>query len=248
MLRELTAWRARRVIVSDLRRSWLAACGFWLVSWPLGFHPVTRHDGVVSVLRGFTRRRARRATCMRATGAARPTVRRHLGCPTSPATLAAEHCVARHDRSTLPSAARARPDARRPRDDDGGRAARARAARSAIFELAAEVERWPALLPHYRYVRFVERRSDGGGIVEMSANRPFGVVRWPTWWSREMRSIRRRTGAAVDPVHAHRGYDDGDGRGVDLPAPTPVEPTCASCMCGTGRRWSMAGEIARRRW
>ena len=26
-----TAWRAQRVIVSDLRRSWLAACGFWLV-------------------------------------------------------------------------------------------------------------------------------------------------------------------------------------------------------------------------
>jgi hypothetical protein len=44
----------RAVIVSDLRRSWIAAAGFWLVSWPLGFHPVTRHDGVVSVLRGFT--------------------------------------------------------------------------------------------------------------------------------------------------------------------------------------------------
>jgi len=56
-----------------------------------------------------------------------------------------------------------------------------------IFRLAAEVERWPALLPHYRYVRFVERRSDGGGIVEMSASRPFGVVRWPTWWKSRMR-------------------------------------------------------------
>lgn len=56
-----------------------------------------------------------------------------------------------------------------------------------IFRLAAEVERWPALLPHYRYVRFTERRSDGGGIVEMSASRPFGVVRWPTWWKSRMR-------------------------------------------------------------
>ena len=55
-----------------------------------------------------------------------------------------------------------------------------------IFRLAAEVERWPALLPHYRYVRFVERRSDGGGIVEMSASRPFGVVRWPTWGKSRM--------------------------------------------------------------
>jgi ribosome-associated toxin RatA of RatAB toxin-antitoxin module len=56
-----------------------------------------------------------------------------------------------------------------------------------IFRLAAEVEGWPALLPHYRYVRFIERRSDGGGIVEMSASRPFGVMRWPTWWKSRMR-------------------------------------------------------------
>lgn len=43
------------VVIADLRRSWVAACGFWLVSWLLGFHAVTRHDGVVSVLRGFTK-------------------------------------------------------------------------------------------------------------------------------------------------------------------------------------------------
>jgi SAM-dependent methyltransferase len=54
VLRELQRVARRAVIVSDLRRSWIAAAGFWLVSWPLGFHPVTRHDGVVSVLRGFT--------------------------------------------------------------------------------------------------------------------------------------------------------------------------------------------------
>jgi Oligoketide cyclase/lipid transport protein len=57
----------------------------------------------------------------------------------------------------------------------------------AIFALAADVERWPALLPHYNYVRFTERRADGGGIVEMSADRPFGIVRWPTWWRSRMR-------------------------------------------------------------
>jgi len=45
-----------RVIVSDLQRSWFAAAGIWLASFPLAFHPVSRHDGVVSVLRGFTRR------------------------------------------------------------------------------------------------------------------------------------------------------------------------------------------------
>ena len=42
------------VIVSDLRRSWLAAGGFWLASHALRFHAVIRNDGVASVLRGFT--------------------------------------------------------------------------------------------------------------------------------------------------------------------------------------------------
>src|SRR4051812_29533748 len=42
-----------------------------------------------------------------------------------------------------------------------------------IFELATRVEGWPAHLSHYRYVRFRNRRSDGGGVVEMSAYRPF---------------------------------------------------------------------------
>jgi SAM-dependent methyltransferase len=54
LLRELDRVARRRVIVCDLRRSWLAAGGFWLLSWPLRFHAVTRHDGVVSVLRGFS--------------------------------------------------------------------------------------------------------------------------------------------------------------------------------------------------
>ena len=55
-----------------------------------------------------------------------------------------------------------------------------------IFALAAEVERWPSLLPHYRYVRYLERRADGGGIVDMSAYRPFGLLHWPTWWRSRM--------------------------------------------------------------
>lgn len=54
VLRELDRVARKRVIVSDLRRSWIAAAGIWLASFPLRFHPVSRHDGVVSVLRGFT--------------------------------------------------------------------------------------------------------------------------------------------------------------------------------------------------
>jgi ribosome-associated toxin RatA of RatAB toxin-antitoxin module len=56
---------------------------------------------------------------------------------------------------------------------------------SLMFDVAADVESWPRLLPHYRYVRFRDRQV-GGGIVEMSANRPFGVVNWPTWWVSKM--------------------------------------------------------------
>ena len=55
-----------------------------------------------------------------------------------------------------------------------------------IFEFAREVDRWPEHLSHYRWVRYHERASDGGGIVEMAAWRPFGAVRWPTWWKSAM--------------------------------------------------------------
>lgn len=61
-----------------------------------------------------------------------------------------------------------------------------RAPVESIFRLAADVEGWPSRLAHYRYVRYLERRSDGGGIVDMSAVRPFGVVGWPTFWRSRM--------------------------------------------------------------
>jgi ribosome-associated toxin RatA of RatAB toxin-antitoxin module len=54
-----------------------------------------------------------------------------------------------------------------------------------VFAAARDVERWPAILSHYRWVRFTERRRDGG-IVEMAAWRPFGIARWPTWWVSDM--------------------------------------------------------------
>jgi hypothetical protein len=54
MLREMDRVARVRVIVSDIHRSWIAAIGLWLASFPLGFHAISRHDGVVSVMRGFT--------------------------------------------------------------------------------------------------------------------------------------------------------------------------------------------------
>jgi hypothetical protein len=77
VVRELDRVARRAVIIADLRRSWFAAAGFWLVSFPLRFHPVTRHDGVVSVMRGFTAAELRRIVHA-ATGAT-ATVSRHPG-------------------------------------------------------------------------------------------------------------------------------------------------------------------------
>ena len=54
-----------------------------------------------------------------------------------------------------------------------------------VFDVAADVERWPTFLEHYRFVRMLERR-DGGGLVEMAAWRRFGPIPYPTWWVSEM--------------------------------------------------------------
>lgn len=50
-----------------------------------------------------------------------------------------------------------------------------------IFDLASAVERWPDLLPHYRWVRIL--RDDGDArLVEMAAERS----RFPVhWWALE---------------------------------------------------------------
>jgi Polyketide cyclase / dehydrase and lipid transport len=66
-----------------------------------------------------------------------------------------------------------------------------------VFRHASQVEGWPRILRHYRWVRMHERRGDGGGIVEMAAWRPFGPVNWPTWWMSEM---------WVDPEHNEVRY------------------------------------------
>lgn len=54
-----------------------------------------------------------------------------------------------------------------------------------VFEIASDVERWPDFLDHYRWVRMLERNNHGG-LVEMAAWRPFGVLKYPTWWVSEM--------------------------------------------------------------
>jgi ubiquinone/menaquinone biosynthesis C-methylase UbiE len=77
LIAELNRVARHAVIVSDLRRSWIAAAGFWLVSVLLHFSPVTRHDGVLSVLRGFTTREL--ARMVDAETGVMPEVNRRLG-------------------------------------------------------------------------------------------------------------------------------------------------------------------------
>jgi ribosome-associated toxin RatA of RatAB toxin-antitoxin module len=51
------------------------------------------------------------------------------------------------------------------------------APREAIFETIADVEKWPHLLPHYRYVHFLERHR-GHSIVKMAATRSGIPISW----------------------------------------------------------------------
>jgi len=74
-----------------------------------------------------------------------------------------------------------------------------------VLQVAVDVEQWPELLSHYRWVHMLERREQGG-LVEMAAWRPFGVFNYPTWWVSEMRVDR--PGLAVHYRHV-RGITTG---------------------------------------
>lgn len=54
------------------------------------------------------------------------------------------------------------------------------------FRAGADVERWPEILPHYRWVRFQRKDGFGTGLVEMAARRHFGPLPYPVWWVSEM--------------------------------------------------------------
>jgi ribosome-associated toxin RatA of RatAB toxin-antitoxin module len=53
-----------------------------------------------------------------------------------------------------------------------------RAEAAKVYGLAAPVERWPEILPHYRWVRILGDDGEGRRLVEMAALRNFIPVRW----------------------------------------------------------------------
>lgn len=77
------------------------------------------------------------------------------------------------------------------------------------FRAGADVERWPEILPHYRWVRFQRKEGFGTGQVEMAARRSFGPLPYPVWWVSEM---------TVDPARPAVIYRHVDGitRGMEV--------------------------------
>jgi len=110
-----------------------------------------------------------------------------------------------------------------------------------VLQLAADVERWPSMLSHYRSVRFVERRN-GGGLVEMAAVRPFGPLRYPAWWVSQMTVDR----AAAEIRYRHvRGITSGMEVVWRLaPGPDGVHVTVVHDWGGP--RWPLVGGLAAR--
>ncbi len=97
-----------------------------------------------------------------------------------------------------------------------------------VFALAADVERWPVILPHYRWVRYLERGPDYA-IVEMAAWRPFGPFKWPTWWRSEMR---------VDPGAREVRYRHVGGITTGMDVLWRVEPRETGCHVTLLHDWA----------
>lgn len=119
-----------------------------------------------------------------------------------------------------------------------------RAPLAVIFGIAADVERWPEHLSHYRFVRF-RVRQEGGGIVEMSANRPFGVVNWPTWWVSLM-EVQHRPDAAPSVRFRHI---EGITTGMEVEwsfAPVTGGTRVTVLHLWNGPSWPVVGAIAAR--
>ena len=109
-----------------------------------------------------------------------------------------------------------------------------------VFAAASSVARWPAFLPHYRWVRTLD-----DGLVEMAAWRPFarGLVKYPTWWVSEMTidrpagEIRYRhvRGVTTGMDVVWRMVEDGESaRSVDVEI----------VHTWTGPTWPLIGRLA----
>ena len=93
-----------------------------------------------------------------------------------------------------------------------------------VFDLARDVERWPALLPHYVRVRVRERHPDGARTAQMIAIRrvvPGIGLGIPVAW-------RARTWAEDDPALRLRFRHLG-GATAGMDVTWRIEPTEGGC-------------------
>jgi hypothetical protein len=104
-----------------------------------------------------------------------------------------------------------------------------------IVALAVDVERWPEILPHYRWVKLL----DGGGdhkVVEMAARRGRIPVRWQA-----VQDVRR--GGSVPTItYRHIG---GITKGMDVTWTFDVQPagTAVRIWHGFQLPWPLVGGI-----
>jgi hypothetical protein len=109
------------------------------------------------------------------------------------------------------------------------------------FHVAADVERWPDILRHYRWVRFIRKDGFATGLVEMAAWRPFGPVGWPTWWISEM--VHDPAARTVTYQHVY-----GITRGMDVLWEVIALPDGRSHLRitheWTGPEWPLIGGLA----
>lgn len=115
-----------------------------------------------------------------------------------------------------------------------------------IFTLAADVERWPDHLAHYRYVTMRQRDPRGGGLVTMSANRPFGPLDWPTWWESEM-EVRRPGGERPPAIRFRHVRGITTGMDVEWTFVPDADGTLVRILhVWNGPRWPFIGPLAAR--
>lgn len=92
-----------------------------------------------------------------------------------------------------------------------------------VFDLARDVERWPALLPHYVRVRVRDRRADGAVTAEMVAVRaliPALGLGIPVAW-------RSRAWSQRDPLRMRFVHSGGATDGMDVT--WRIDPTPTGC-------------------
>lgn len=116
-----------------------------------------------------------------------------------------------------------------------------RASPDVVYQLAAQVEAWPAILPHYRWVTRLRGEAGDEGLVEMAAWRPFGPLRWPTWWRSEM---------GTDAARRQVTYRHVNGITTGMDVLWSIDPTPEGWSNvkivheWQGPRWPLIGRIA----